>query len=161
MIHRERLTATIEGDFVVFLIGMRINNPLKVHKWLPVARSMPRMITELHRQPELGFLHAEMWFSRTIIVVQYWRSMEQLLAYAKNKQAQHLPAWQAFNKAVGTDGSVGIWHETYAANAGTYENVYVNMPVFGLAKAGILQAASGGKASAASRLYGTDSATKI
>ena len=28
MIDRERLTATIEGEFVVFLIGMRINNPL-------------------------------------------------------------------------------------------------------------------------------------
>jgi hypothetical protein len=118
---------------------------------------MPRMIKELHRQPELGFLHAEMWFSRTIILVQYWRSMEQLLAYAKDKQAQHLPAWQAFNKAADTDGSVGIWHETYTAKAGTYENVYVNMPAFGLGKAGVLQAASGGKKSAADRLQRTDS----
>ncbi len=151
-IHRARLTANLEGDFVVFLIGMRINQPLKVHKWLPVARSMPRMVTELRRQPALGFLHAEMWFSRTIILVQYWRSMEQLLAYAKNKQAHHLPAWQAFNNAVGTDGSVGIWHETYTAAAGTYESVYVNMPAFGLGKAGTLQAASGGKQSAAGRL---------
>ena len=152
MINRERLTANLEGEFVVFLIGMRINKPLKIHKWLPVARSMPRMITELRRQPELGFLHAEMWFSRTIILVQYWRSMEQLLAYAKNKQSQHLPAWQAFNKTVGTDGSVGIWHETYTATAGTYERVYVNMPAFGLGKAGTLQAASGTKQSAAGRL---------
>ena len=69
MIRRERLTANLEGDFVVFLIGMRINNPWKVHKWLPVATAMPRMIKELYRQPELGFLHAEMWFSRTIIGV--------------------------------------------------------------------------------------------
>src|SRR6476660_8847088 len=136
MIHRERLTASIDGDFVVFLIGMRLNQPWRVHKWWPVASAMPRMITELHRQPELGFLHAEMWFSRTIILVQYWRSMDQLLAYAKNKQAQHLPAWQAFNKSVGTDGSVGIWHETYTATAGTYETVYINMPAFGLGKAG-------------------------
>ncbi|WP_317202732.1 DUF4188 domain-containing protein [Janthinobacterium sp.] len=152
MIYRERLTATLDGDFVVFLIGMRINKPLMVHKWLPVAAAMPRMIRELSKQPELGFLHAEMWFSRTIILVQYWRSMEQLLAYAKDRQAQHLPAWQAFNKAIGTDGSVGIWHETYAASAGTYENIYVNMPSFGLGKAGILQPAAGGKQSAAGRL---------
>lgn len=152
MIHRERLTATLDGDFVVFLIGMRINKPLMVHKWLPVAAAMPRMIRELGKQPELGFLHAEMWFSRTIILVQYWRSMEQLLAYAKDRQAQHLPAWQAFNKAIGTDGSVGIWHETYAASAGTYENIYVNMPAFGLGKASILQPAAGGKQSAAGRL---------
>lgn len=152
MIRNERLTSSLEGEFVVFLIGMRINHPLKVHKWLPVARAMPQMIKELYRQPELGFLHAEMWFSRTIIIVQYWRSMDQLLAYAKDRNAEHLPAWQAFNKSVGTDGSVGIWHETYAASPGTYENVYVNMPAFGLGKAGTLQPASGGKRSAAGRL---------
>lgn len=152
MIRCERLTATVEGDFVVFLIGMRINQPLKLHKWLPVAGAMPRMIKELRQQPELGLLHAEMWFSSTIILVQYWRSMEQLLAYAKDRQAQHLPAWQAFNKAVDTDGSVGIWHETYAASAGSYENVYVNMPAFGLGRAGALQAAAGGRQSAAGRL---------
>ena len=152
MIRSERLTATLDGDFVVFLIGLRINSPLKIHKWLPVARAMPRMIEELYRKPELGFLHAESWFSRTIVTVQYWRSMEQLLSYATSRDSQHLPAWQAFNKAVGTDGTVGIWHETYAASPGSYENVYVNMPAFGLGKAGTLQAASGGRQSAAGRL---------
>jgi hypothetical protein len=152
MIRTERLTSTLDGDFVVFLIGMRINNPLLVHKWLPVARAMPRMINELLRQPELGFIHAEMWFARTIILVQYWRSMDQLLAYAKDRNAAHLPAWQAFNKSVGTDGSVGIWHETYAASPGTYESVYVNMPAFGLGRAGTLHPASGGRKSAEGRL---------
>lgn len=152
MIRPERLTATLEGDFVVFLIGMRINSPLMIHKWLPVAQAMPRMLKELYRQPELGFIHAEMWFSRTSVLIQYWRSMDQLLAYAKNKNAEHLPAWQAFNKSVGTDGSVGIWHETFAASSGTYENVYVNMPAFGLGKAGTLRAASGGRQSASDRL---------
>ena len=152
MIRSERLTATLDGDFVVFLIGLRINSPLKIHKWLPVARAMPRMIEELYRKPELGFLHAESWFSRTIVTVQYWRSMEQLLRYAMSRDSEHLPAWQAFNKAVGTDGTVGIWHETYAASPGSYENVYVNMPAFGLGKAGTLQAASGGRQSAAGRL---------
>lgn len=152
MIRNERLTTSLEGGFVVFLIGMRINSPLKVHKWWPVARAMPRMVKELYRQPELGFIHAEMWFSRTTILVQYWRSMDQLLAYARSKNAQHLPAWQAFNKAIGTDGSVGIWHETYAASPGSYENVYVNMPPFGLGRAGALHPASGRKQSAAGRL---------
>lgn len=152
MIRSERVTATLQGDFVVFLIGMRINRPLMVHKWLPVAKAMPRMIKEISQHPELGFIHAEMWFSRTIILVQYWRSMEQLLAYAKNREAQHLPAWQAFNRAVGTDGSVGIWHETYSISPGAYENVYVNMPPFGLGKAGSLQPATGSRQSAAGRL---------
>lgn len=152
MIRSERLTAQLDGDFVVFLIGMRINAPLKVHKWLPVARAMPRMLTELARQPELGFLHAEMWFGRTMILVQYWRSMDQLLAYAKDREASHLPAWQAFNRSVGTDGSVGIWHETYAVSAGSHETVYVNMPPFGLGRAGVLVNATGRHASAAGRM---------
>jgi hypothetical protein len=154
MILRERVTATMEGNFAVFLIGLRINKPLLVHKWLPVAASMPRMLNELRRQPELGFVHAEMWFARTIILLQYWRSLEQLLAYAKNKDAQHLPAWRSFNRAIGTEGAVGIWHETYLASPGSYENVYVNMPLFGLGKAGSVHPATGGKQSASGRLRG-------
>lgn len=152
MIRQERLTADLEGDFVVFLIGMRINAPFRVHKWLPVVTAMPRMLKELYAQPASGFIHAEMWFGRTTIMVQYWRSMEQLLAYAKDKDAQHLPAWKAFNQAVGTDGSVGIWHETYAASPGTYENIYVNMPPFGLGKAGTLHSVTGKRQSAEGRL---------
>jgi hypothetical protein len=152
MIHHERLTASIDGDFVVFLIGMRLNQPWKVHKWWPVAAAMPRMIGELRRQPELGLLHAEMWFSRTLVMVQYWRSIDQLMAYATSKQAAHLPAWAAFNRAVGTDGSVGIWHETFAVADGAYESVYVNMPTFGLGRAGRLEPASGRKHSASGRL---------
>ena len=152
MIRSERLTADLDGDFVVFMIGMRINAPLKIHKWLPVIRAMPRMLAELHRQPELGLIHAEMWFARTTIMVQYWRSMEQLMAYAKLRTAEHLPAWQAFNKSIGGDGSVGIWHETYAATSGSYENVYVNMPTFGLGRAGKLHQALGARKTAAGRL---------
>jgi hypothetical protein len=143
MIQRERLRAAIDGDFVVFLIGMRINQPWKIHKWWPVASAMPRMLTELYRQPERGLLHAEAWFGRTIVVVQYWRSMDQLMAYATDRQSAHLPAWKAFNQAVGTDGSVGIWHETYAVAADAHESVYVNMPPFGLGRAGTMVPAAG------------------
>jgi len=149
---RERVTAELPGEFVVFLIGMRINRPLLVHQWLPAAAAMPRMIKELTRQPELGLLHAENWFSRTLLMVQYWRSMEQLLAYATNREAEHLPAWKAFNQAVGTNGAVGIWHETYGISPGRFESVYVNMPPFGLGKAGSLVPASGRKTSARGRL---------
>ena len=152
MIQRERLYADLPGDFVVFLIGMRINRPLMVHKWLPVARAMPRMLRELYSQPELGFLHAEAWFARTVVMLQYWRSMDQLLAYAKNRDAAHLPAWAAFNRSVGTNGSVGIWHETYAVTPGSYEAIYVNMPPFGLGRAGTLLPATRAHDSARRRL---------
>jgi hypothetical protein len=37
-----RVTGRIEGDFVVFLIGMRVNKPWKLHKWMSIARAMPK-----------------------------------------------------------------------------------------------------------------------
>ena len=147
MTRNERLAATLDGTFVVFMIGMRINQFWKVSKWWPVASAMPRMVKELSQQPDSGFLHAEAWFGRTTIMVQYWRSLEQLLAYAHNKESAHLPAWRAFNQAVGTNGTVGIWHETYVASRGTYENIYVNMPAFGLGKVGSVYPATDGKQS--------------
>jgi hypothetical protein len=127
-----------------------------------LAAALPQgvgiVLKELFRQPELDFLHGQLWLSRTIIVLQYWRSMEQLIAYAKSKQAAHLPAWQAFNRAVGTNGSVGIWHETSAASPGSYENNYVNMPPFGLGKIGTLHVAKRGRQTAAARLRAHQSA---
>ena len=80
-VRAERLAANIDGDFVVFLIGMRINSLVRVDRWLPVATAMPRMLKELQRRPELGLLHYEIWGGRTTLVLQYWRSIEQLLAY--------------------------------------------------------------------------------
>ena len=152
MIRTDRLTAHLDGEFVVFLIGVRVNRPWKIHKWLPVVLAMPRMIKELLSKPDSGLLGYETWFGRTTLMVQYWRSTEQLLAYAKNRDAEHLPAWKAFNKAVGTNGDVGIWHETYVALPGSFENVYVNMPAFGLGRAGILLPASGKLETARDRL---------
>lgn len=152
MFSGSRLTARMNGEFAVFLIGMRVNNPLLIHKWWPVAMAMPRMLKELYAKPDLGLMAHEMWLSRSSILVQYWRSLDALMAYAKARDSHHLPAWQAFNRAIGTDGSVGIWHETYVARPGTYETVYVNMPSFGLGKAGTLVDAKAGLQSASGRL---------
>lgn len=148
-----RMCARLEGDFVVFLIGMRINNPWKVWKWWPVAAAMPRMLIELAKNPQMGLLHARSLPGFPVFsVVQYWRSFEHLEAYAKSRAAAHLPAWQAFNKAVGSNGDVGIWHETYIVRAGDHETVYNNMPRFGLGQAGELVEASGPRAGARGRL---------
>jgi hypothetical protein len=135
----QRMTGTLDGDFVVFLIGMRVNRWWKVTQWLRVALAMPRMLRELGKNRELGYLGGEGWFGRTTVMVQYWRSMDALLAYAKARNAEHLPAWRSFNKLVGTNGDVGIWHETYRMRPGDYESIYVNMMPFGLGKAGRLE----------------------
>ena len=131
-----RYTFDHDGDVVVFLIGMRINKLRKVHKWLPTAMAMPKMLRELFTHPDKGMLGARTYVSgRDVLVVQYWRSFEALERFARSADDTHLPAWRSFNQRVGTDGDVGIWHETYTIPAGTAEGIYNNMPVHGLAKA--------------------------
>ncbi len=153
MVVRDRVTAVVDGDFVVFLIGMRINYWRKPAAWLPVVRAMPRMLAELKREPALGLLDAGAYFSgRNLFTIQYWRSFEALHAYAHAADRVHRPAWAAFNRAVGSGGDVGIWHETYLVRAGEYETVYNNMPPFGLARAGTAVPARDRRSSAKGRL---------
>lgn len=140
--HNDRLTHVSEESVVVFLIGMRVNRWWKVWQWLRTARAMPRMLRELAQHPELGLLSSEAWFGRTTLMVTYWKSVDHLFAYAKARNAAHLPAWRAFNQLIGTSGDVGIWHETYVVPAGAYESIYVNMPTFGLGKVSGLRPAS-------------------
>jgi hypothetical protein len=150
------VTARIDGDFVVFLIGMRINKPWKIHTWLPVFLAMPRMIRELEARPDSGFLGHVM---SPRVIVQYWRSFEHLEAYARDPQQRHWPAWTDFNRRVGKSrGDVGIWHETYKVRAGEYECVYSGMPPFGLARASRAADAVGAFESARGRIGAVDSA---
>ncbi len=146
----KRMAGQLDGDFVVFLIGLRINKPWKLHKWLPVFLAMPRMLKELEGRPESGFLGAILGFK---VIVQYWRSFEQLEAFARSADELHWPAWVAFNKRSGNSrGDVGIWHETYLVRAGEYEAVYSGMPPFGLGKVGQLVPASGRRDTARGRM---------
>jgi hypothetical protein len=96
----KRVTAKIEGDFVVFLIDMRINKPWKLHKWLPVFQAMPRMIRELERHPESGFLGHIMSLG---VIVQYWRSFEHLEAYARDANQLHWPALGGLQQECGQE----------------------------------------------------------
>ena len=129
-----RYSGSIDGDFVVFLIGMRINRPWKVRQWFPVFVAMPKMLRELEKDPSHGLLGASFCLLHGgPAVVQYWRSFEDLERYARNPQAEHLPAWKRFNQAIRGAGDVGIWHETYKVRAGEYETIYGNMPRVGLA----------------------------
>lgn len=149
----DRVCAEIDGGFVVFLIGMRVNRWWKFDKWWPVATAMPKMLIELAKKPELGLLHARTHFGfPNVMVVQYWRSFEALEAYARSPEAAHLPAWRAFNKAVASNGDVGIWHETYLIRPGSYEAFYNNMPPYGLGTAGRVVEAKGARKSAHERL---------
>jgi hypothetical protein len=131
----KRISAVKDKEFVVFLIGMRVNKWWKLASIMQVGTAMGRMLKELYSKPQSGFLGAESWFGRTTIMVQYWASFEKLEAYAQDRNQEHYPAWIDYYKKIKNSGeAIGIWHETYIQKPGTYETVYGNMPPFGLGK---------------------------
>ena len=137
-IRQGRWTAQIEGDFVVFIIGARINSKLHLIRSLRDLggrRGMNHMLKYLTQHPEKGLLGYQTY---GFTVVQYWRTFEHLEAFAKDKDDPHLEAWRGYWRRVGKTPRTGIWHETFMVRAGEYEAIYGNMPPHGLAKASTL-----------------------
>jgi hypothetical protein len=132
-----RHAAEIDGDFVVFLIGARfdVRHPIRTIRDLGGRCGMRHMLQYLTAHPERGLLGFEMGLPT---IVQYWRSFEQLEAFAKDADDPHLAVWRNYWRRVGSSNRTGIWHETYLVRAGEYEAVYANTPPRGLAKAGRL-----------------------
>jgi len=147
----DRMTVVRRGGLVVFLIGMRVNRWWKIHRWLPVALAMPRMLRELRSRPASGFIGG---ITLPGMSIQYWESTDALMAYASDRSGQHFPAWADFYKRVGKSGDVGIWHETYAVAEGSFEAVYVSTPPTGLGRFSELVPARGHLARARTRMGG-------
>jgi len=131
-----RFAAEIDGDFVVFLIGARLNKP-----WLALRSfadlggrraGMRAMLDDLTAHPEKGLLGYRMGVST---IVQYWRSFEHLEAFARDPGDLHRPTWLEWFRR-DPKGRTGIWHETYLVRAGDYEAIYDSVPEAGLAAAG-------------------------
>ncbi|KAK9865882.1 hypothetical protein WJX84_007756 [Apatococcus fuscideae] len=136
---RGRLTAQIEGDFVVVLIGSAFTSWRSIPQALSTAMSMRQMLKELQDEPYAGFLGATSWLSNPSVSIQYWRSLEDLHRYARTPKRKHVGAWGRFNRylkeaAAGqhSDKGMGIYHEAYQVHAGEYETVYSNVPPTGL-----------------------------
>jgi len=131
----ERFTADVDGEIVVFMIGLRLNKFWKLHRWVPMAREMGPMLRSLARDPSKGLLgYRQTVGLRNVTFLQYWRSLDHLMRFAHDPGDEHRPAWKRFNQAAEND-AVGLWHETYRVPAGSYEVVYANMPPYGLAAA--------------------------
>lgn len=139
-----RVTHAFDGDLVLFLIGMRIHQPWRLDVVGRTFAAMPRMIAELERNrraadegvaEDLGFLGARYLLDGAHpMVLQYWRSTEDLYRYAANPDLTHRPAWKAFyGYAAKAPRAVTIWHETFAVPAGAHESVYGGPARFGLA----------------------------
>jgi hypothetical protein len=131
-----RFTAEIDGDFVVLLIGPRINKPWRLLQSLrdlgEPRRGMKAMLDELMRQPEKGLLGYRLGFP---VIIQYWRSFAHLEAFARDSGDLHRTTWLEFYRR-DRKGRTGIWHETYLVRAGEYEAIYNDVPPAGLAAAG-------------------------
>jgi hypothetical protein len=153
-INHDRMTVSRSRGLVVFLIGMRINRWWKIQRWLPVVLAMPRMLRELRARPDSGFIGG---IAAPGMLIQYWESMDALLAYAADRTGQHFPAWADFYKRVGKSGDVGIWHESFAVPAGSFETMYVSMPPTGLGRFSELVPARGHLSRARTRMGGQGS----
>lgn len=142
MVIKGRQQSVPDKPFALFLIGMRINRLLAVGQWLPVVQAMPRMQAELAKNPDAGLLWQKSFLSgRFFLTMQYWQSGEKLFAYAHDRAGAHFPAWAAFNRRARDNDAVGIWHETYLLKPADCENIYRDMPAFGLGGAfGLLPA---------------------
>ncbi|MBD5656025.1 MAG: DUF4188 domain-containing protein [Candidatus Eremiobacteraeota bacterium] len=131
-----RYVAENDRDVVVFVIGMRFNGWRGIANAFGAFFRMPGMLEEITRRPELGCLAMRGGFTlRDAMIVQYWRSFEDLERYAQSPEFRHRGAWGWYNRLGRNGRDAGIWHETYRVPAGAYEGMAVNMPRAGLAAA--------------------------
>jgi hypothetical protein len=139
----ERLTHAYDGPLVVFLIGLRVHQPWRVGVVGQAVRAMPRMITELEQNKaaaargeaeSLGYLGSRSTVHLTgTTMIQWWRSVDELYAYASAGEREHRPAWSEFYKvARSAPRAVTIWHETYRVEPGGAESLYAGAAPFGL-----------------------------
>ena len=81
-------------EIVVFILGMRINKPLKIGLWWPVMIAMHKMLNHLDEHPEKGLLGYRTAFVPPLMI-QYWRSFEDLARFARNVDDPHLDPVEA------------------------------------------------------------------
>lgn len=162
MSNHDSRTHAYDGELAVFLIGLRVRRPWRPDLWWPTFAAMQPMITELYvakAASERGDgAHPGFLSHRTLVggggptLVQYWRSTDDIYAYAHDPNRAHRPAWLEFyRRGQGSAGAVGIWHETYAVPAGGAESLYIDVPATGLGAAFGSREASGRKHARVSR----------
>ena len=132
-----RTTHAYDGPLALFLIGVRIHQPWRLGVIGQVLGAMPPMIAELERnkaaaasgeEESLGYLGSRSTVDLTgTTMIQWWRSTEDIYAYASSTDHRHREAWLEFyRRAKSAPRAVTIWHETYAVAPGGAESVYAD-----------------------------------
>lgn len=163
---RGRKTALVKGDFVVFHLGSRANRHVDgFYKWMGDA--FEEMGRELEDNPDSGCLGSETYVGVTgTLLVQYWKSLDHLNAWARSSTNSHSGPWAKLMKMGRESADYGFWHEAFEVKAGKYDAIYVNCPpmLLGNCRNVELEQASGKMSSAAGRAGksdGTDYPTHI
>lgn len=144
------LAASRQQKIAVCLLGAKSNHPfgvlapefLKTFSWL--ARMNASFDTP---SSPSGFLGQTNWQRKDprggmeFLFLSYWRSIEDLHAFAH--APLHREAWTWWEKTVKAHGFIGINHEIYEAEAGHWENVYVNFQPTGLGATSFLRRGEG------------------
>ncbi|CAI5537266.1 unnamed protein product [Closterium sp. Naga37s-1] len=150
-IFQGRMAGKMDGDFCLFLIGARANNPFPMGPAFPsVGEVFNQAVRELEQESErFGYLGGDHYVGTDVtrgsqtIAVMYWRSYDHLVSYANDQNLVHGSAWKRMTQLLRDGPDIGVWHESYAIKAGQYESIYVNCPAFGLGAAGRLVPAAG------------------
>jgi hypothetical protein len=137
-LNKGRMTVKCEGDFVLFLIGIRFNK--LTSKAADMGKYMDQIEKELSEHPELGCLGSESYVgsnteASTTLLVQYWKSTDHLEKYAQSSTNSHYHPWRVLMSIGKESTEFGFWHETYQVKAGEYECIHVNCPAFHFANA--------------------------
>jgi hypothetical protein len=142
-----------EEPFAVFVFGMRCNRARGLPRFLWGLGVLRRVLADLDAHPGRGYLGGHVYRSgRTLVAVQYWASFDALDAWARDHALPHRGPWQRYLREALRDPAMGLWHETYLAEPGSWEAVYVNMPSWGLGAAADAVQMQATKGSARERL---------
>lgn len=130
---RGRMAAEVEGAFVIYINGFRLNKLRAFPRWLRAGLKIGKMFEELAEDPDSGFLGYQPALQglRGGGSIQYWRSLEDLQRFAHDPNDMHVPAWKWVNENI-RNGEVGFWAEIYLIEDGNYETFYRDMPPKGL-----------------------------
>lgn len=161
-----RVTHAYDGPLALFLIGLRIHKPWHLRTARAAALPMQGMIVELEANraaadrgeaEDLGYLASRTTVGLTgVTMIQWWRSVEDIYAYANAGDRRHRPAWVEFYRVAKERPDVAtLWHETYDLTGRGVESAYAGPKPFGLASlAGVVPMGRRGEVARA-RMGGT------
>lgn len=123
-----RLAAALDDGVVVYVNGMRLNRLRALPQYLAAGLKAGKLLRELEADPDSGFLGYQpaLMGLRQGAAIQYWRSLEDLHRFARDRDGAHVPAWKWYNQTGNADGGVGFWSETYVVDADHVETFFRN-----------------------------------